>query len=90
LIIYETNVCLGYKQLAYLIKLDESIDDYLCVGTNYVFLNEALDLFRVGEVVKNLESSYLTESTFDILKSPLYNTFLFKYFISNHYVDKQI
>ena len=78
--VYKTTYNLKNNQEAYLIKLDRFIygHDYLCVDTNVKKGNE----YKVGEVVDNIPSTELESSEYDIKNSPIYNTFLFQYFIS--------
>lgn len=81
--LYQTNAALGYKQLAFLIRLDESKNgyNYLCIDTNFGENN----MYQIGNVVSDLEDYYLEETTYNITKSPLYNTYLFNYWLSNYF-----
>ena len=75
--VYQTNAALGYRQLAYLIKLKNN--DYLCIGT----LNVVDYSYNVGDVVKDLEDYYLEQTDYKLEDSPLFGTFLFDYYIKN-------
>lgn len=81
--VYQTDAALGYKQLAFLIRLEKSKNgyDYLCIGTQ----NVDSDFYQIGEIVKDLEDFYLEETTYKITDSPLHGTYLFDYWISNYY-----
>jgi hypothetical protein len=82
--IFQTNVGLGFRQYAYLIRLDKSENgyNYICIGTLNV--NDT-DMYKVGEIVEDLEDLYLENTTFKIEDSELYGTYLFKYWISNYF-----
>jgi hypothetical protein len=63
--VYQTNAALGYRQLAFLIRLDKSANgyNYLCIGTQNIYDN---DMYVVGKVVEDLEDYYLEDTTFKI------------------------
>jgi len=81
--IYQTNAALGYKQFAYLIRLDKSENgyNYLCIGTHNIYDN---DWYQTGKIVEDLENYYLEDTTFKITDSELYGTFLFDYWITHN------
>jgi len=84
MIIYETTAALGYNQKAYLLRLDESNNgyNYLCIGVENIYDS---DIYSIGEVVYDLEDFYVDEAVcYVIQKSPLYNTFLFDFFIKKY------
>ena len=74
--IYETNAGLGFNQLAYLIQINNN--DYLCIDTIGIYQH---DDYYAGNIIKDLEDYYLTESNYKLEKSPIYNDFLFKEFL---------
>lgn len=78
--IYQTNAALGYRQLAFVIRLDKSKNgyNYLCIGT------QNTDEYTIGNIVEDLEDIYLEETTYKVSDSPLHGTYLFDYWI-----DKQ-
>ena len=78
--IYQTNATLGYRQLAFLIRLEKSKTgyDYLCIGLQ----NVNKDSYQIGGIVKDLEDYYLEDTNYKISDSPLYGSYLFDYFIS--------
>jgi len=80
--VFETNAALSYDQLAFLIRLNKSKNgyNYLCVGTKDI--NN--DSYQIGNVVEDLEDYYVEISKYDICESPLYNSFLFDFFIKNY------
>jgi hypothetical protein len=87
--IYETNAALGYNQLAYLIRLDKSKFgyNYLCIATKNVHDD---DNYYPGKVIEDLEYfSNLEISDYDIKESPLYNDFLFDYFLNNYPFEQE-
>lgn len=82
--VYRTNAALGYRQYAFLIRLDESEHghNYLCVDTQNTGCN---DNYRIGGVVEDLEDIYIEEEIkFDMKQSPLSNTFLFEHFLKTY------
>ena len=83
MIIYETNSALGYNQLAFLIRLDQTKEghDYLVIGKQNIPSHD--DYYVIGEKVEDLEDYLVKESEFKIEDSPLYNEFLFKAFIKD-------
>lgn len=80
--VYETTAGLGYAQKAYLIRLTESENgyDYLCI--DYKNIHNP-DRYSRGKVVKDIEDMYVEESDYNIKDSPLFDTFLFQYFLDN-------
>lgn len=82
MVIYETNAGLGYNQFAFLIRLDKTKNgyNYLCIGTQWIDDYS----YIVGNIVNDLEDVYITTSYYKIEESPLYNTFLFDFFIKNY------
>ena len=80
--IFQTNAALGYRQLAFLIRLDKSENgyNYLCIGTQNIDDN---DNYQIGEIVQDLEEFYLEDSTFKISDSELNGTYLFDYWVHN-------
>ncbi len=85
--VYQSDGGLGYRQLAFLILLGKTKDsqlggdDYLCIGTQNI--NDEDSEYQIGNVVKDLEDIYITESTYKIEESPLYGTFLFDYYLQS-------
>lgn len=81
--VYCTDGGLGYKQYAYLIRLDKSNNgyDYLCVETININNN---DSYILGEIVEDLEDIYIEEINWNIEKSPLINDYLFQFFLNNY------
>lgn len=80
MIVYQTNAGLGYLKFAFLLRLDKTKNgyNYLCIGTQFI---DEEDEYVVGEVTKDLEDDYVTESPYEISQSPLYGTFLFDFYI---------
>lgn len=76
--VYQTNACLGYWQLAFIIKIKDN--DYMCIGLQNVNNDTT---YRVGDMVYELESYYVEPSKFKIEESELYGNFLFDHFITN-------
>ena len=58
--IYQTNAALGYRQLAFLIRLDKSANghNYLCIGTQNINDNE---MYQIGKTVEDLEESQIDD-----------------------------
>ena len=81
--IYQTNAALGYRQLAFLIRLDKSANghNYLCIGTQNINDNE---MYQIGKIVEDLEDFYLEDTTFKITDSELNGTYLFDYWVSHY------
>lgn len=79
--IYQTNAALGYMQLAYIIKLNQTKNgyDYLVIGGK----NITSDDYEIGTVIKDLEDIYIEETDYKIENSPLFGKFLFEYFLKN-------
>lgn len=71
--IYQTNSGLGYRQLAFLLKVEEG---YLCIDIQNMVDGESG--YTIGELVKGLSEGDLGESLYTIENSPLYNRYLFK------------
>lgn len=90
--IYQTDSGLGYKQYAYLIRLDKTKNgyNYLCIGTHNVDGDEGFFKhgYRIGEIVEDIHGLYLEDTTFKITDSELYGTFLFDFFINNYNFEK--
>jgi hypothetical protein len=82
--IFQTNAALGYRQLAFLIRLDKSENgyNYLCIGTQNI--NDS-DMYQVGKVVEDLEDFYLEETSFKLTDSELNGNYLFDYWVSHYY-----
>jgi hypothetical protein len=80
--VFQTNAALGYRQLAFLIRLNESANgyDYLCIGTQNIHNN---DTYQIGKIVKDLEDFYLEDTIFQITDSELNGTYLFDYWVSH-------
>ena len=79
--IYKTNSALGYNQYAYLLQCTEGflvVDTIGCYGD---------DTYKIGEIkpIDYFEYLELEESNYDIESSPLYDTFLFQFFIKTIY-----
>ncbi len=70
---------LGYGQAAFLIKLEG--DDYLCIATHGIDEDDTYAMYRVGEIVKDLEDIYVSPSDFKLEDSPLFKTYLFQHFL---------
>jgi hypothetical protein len=81
--IYQTNAALGYRQLAFLIRLDKSANgyNYLCIGAQNINDNE---MYQIGKIVEDLEDFYLEDTTFKITDSELNGTYLFDYWVSHY------
>jgi len=81
--IFQTNAALGYRQLAFLIRLDKSVNgyNYLCVGTQNIRNN---DMYQIGKIVEDLEDICLEDTTFKITDSELNGSYLFDYWVSNY------
>jgi len=81
--IFQTNTALGYRQLAFLIRLDKNVNgyNYICIGTQNIGND---DIYQIGEIVEDLEDFYLEDTTFKITDSELNGTYLFDYLISHY------
>jgi len=80
--VYETTAGLGYRQKAYVIKINYSLKDLctvLCIGGEN--LNDG-DSFYIGQV-SDLEDFYMEESDFSIRQSPLYNEVFYDFLIND-------
>jgi hypothetical protein len=79
--VYKTNSALGYNQYAYLLRLNKSNNgyDYLCIDIHNIKDN---DMYKVGEVVKDMLNNEVESSDYNIKESPIYNTFLFQEFLN--------
>ncbi len=82
--IYQSDGGLGYNQLAFLIRLEETKNgyNYLCVDTQNIEPEDDTS-YVIGEIVEDLENIYVKESTYKVEESPLYGTFLFNYFLKS-------
>ena len=80
--IYQTNAGLGYRQLAFLIRLDKTDNgyNYLCIGTKNVNTDTT---YLVGAVIE-LEDLYIENTTLKRSDSELYGTYLFDYWCKNY------
>lgn len=76
---YLTNAGLGYQEHVCLLHIKD--DNYLCIDKFNVAQD---DMYIIGEMVKNLESVYVTKTEYDIKDSPLYNEHLFNYLLKNN------
>ena len=83
MIVYQTNLGLGYNQYAYYIDISSSLSgfEFLCVGITYRIDS---DIYKVGEPFNNDSVNPMMKqiSDFDIRNSPLHDTFLFNEFIT--------
>lgn len=81
--IYQTNAALGYKQLAYIIELNQTKNghDYLVIGVHNI---ADLDCYEIGTIIEDLEDIYLEETKYKIEDSPLHGSFLFDFFLKNY------
>ena len=71
---YETTSMLGYGQFSYFVKT--------YTGLLVIWSNNSV--YEVGQHIEDTEDIILDESHFNIEESPLYNTFLFQYFIKTY------
>lgn len=80
--IYQTNAAIGYRQLVYIIQLNQTKNgyNYLVIGGK----NITPDDYEIGSVIKDLEDIYLEETDYKIEDSPLYGGFLFDFFLKNY------
>ena len=78
IIIYQTNAGLSYKQLAYLIKIDDNHNDYLCIGLNNI---DYSDDYVIGDLTTLCENE-VEISNFKLEDSPLYNEKLFNFMVN--------
>jgi hypothetical protein len=76
--VYTTNASLGYAKYAHLIKLGKGENGYkyLIIDTNCK--NEE---YIIGDIC-DLEDFYVEKIEYDLSQSPLYRTFLFKFFLN--------
>lgn len=83
--VYQTDVGLGYGEYVYLLRLNKSKNgyNYLCIGKNCVY---ELSMYEIGEVVNDLHELYVELSDYNIVDSPLYTSYLFKYFLDKEFV----
>ncbi len=75
--IYKTNSALGYNQYSYLLQCTEGflvVDTIGCYGD---------DTYKVGSFVKDFHKMELEETDYNIENSPLWNEYLFQFFIKN-------
>ena len=74
--VYSTNDGLGYRELAYFMKVPEG---WLCVALD---VRDEVDAcgYRVGKLEKD-DFIGIYECNYDIKNSPLYDTYLFNYFL---------
>ena len=81
--IFQTNAALGYRQLAFLIRLAKSENgyNYLCIGTQNISDNE---MYQIGKIVEDLNDFYLENTTFRLKDSELNGTYLFDYWVSHY------
>jgi len=86
--VYQTDAGLGYMQLAFLVCLEKSENgyNYLCIDTQLI--GEDDNMYQIGNIVKDLEGIYVQETNYDITQSPLYNTYLFKFFLENYKLNQ--
>ena len=75
--IFETNSGLGYKELAFLLEVE---DGHLCIGHSNIEDGECG--YRIGFLVDCVE--FLELTSFKLKDSPLYNTYLFQKLIKNY------
>lgn len=82
--IFQTNAALGYRQLAFIIRLDKSAHgyNYLCIGTQNI---DESNTYQIGKIVEDLEDIYLEKTTFKISESELNGTYLFDFWISHYF-----
>lgn len=80
--IYQTNAALGYRQLAYIIELNQTKNghDYLVIGGK----NITADDYEIGTIINDLEDIYLEETDYKIEDSPIHGSFLFDFFLKNY------
>jgi hypothetical protein len=80
--VYITDGGLGYKEYAYLIRLDETENGY-----NYLVIDRYVkrgDDYKIGSVV-DLEDIYVEKAEdYDLKKSELWGSFLFHFFLKNY------
>jgi hypothetical protein len=86
--IYKTDANLAYGQCAWLIRLKKSTNghDYLCIDTSNCYFE---DNYHIGKIVENLEDIYVeVENRYSIEDFPIYEQFLFKFFLE-HFEEKE-
>lgn len=78
--IYKTNSALGYNQYALLL---ECTDGYLVVDTAGCYGD---DSYKIGSFISNIDSYdiELEVSDYNIENSPLWNEYLFQFFIKSN------
>lgn len=83
--VYQTDAGLGYGEYVYLLRLNKSKNghNYLCIGKNCV---DELSMYEIGEVVNDIHELYVEPSDYNIVDSPLYTSYLFKYFLDKEFV----
>ena len=83
--IFQTNAMLGYRQFAFIVRLDKSKNghNYLCIGTQHIGVDD--EIYIIGEVVEDLENIYLENTTFKLEDSPLFGSYLFDYWIRKRF-----
>ncbi len=78
--IFETNSGLGYCQRVFMIHIKHKT--YLIVGHENL-TNQELVNYEVGLLIEK-DDYEIEQSLFDIEHSPLYNTFLFNFFLEHN------
>lgn len=81
--VFKTTAGCNYKEYAYVIPVTKDKDnkDYLCLYTNQTGIDS---IYKIGEIVRNLDEYYLKEAKIDINSFPISKTFLFQFFIKNY------
>jgi len=76
--IFQTNAALGYGELVYLLKIDET--RYLVIDNRLYYSD---DKYRIGSIeeFKEDEQYYLECTSYTLEESPLYGGFLFMEFL---------
>ncbi len=77
--IYQTNSGLGYKELAYFLKLNDK--EFLCIDVISAIPHS---FYIIGEINYNDGLLFPEPSDYDIKNSPLYESFLFNYLLRNY------
>ena len=82
--VYQTNAGLGHRQLAFLLRLEKTKNgyNYLCIDTQFVDKDDTM--YKVGEIVHDLEDFYVEPSSHKISETPLYGTYLLDYFLNDY------
>lgn len=82
--IYRTNYNLDQYQWVYLIKYNKSdlddVKDFLVIACKNIQSGSA---YKVGTIHRLGEDDVIFDDEYDIKNSPLYDTFLFNYFVDN-------